>query len=151
VLCGRRAGGERTRGRSPEKRRCHSSLIAPGDRGLASMSRRHASTVAQIVGCFASCLAAGPLDRPYSGAASARLEFKDVVASPCKLVQVGKRTTLGVASTALDGGSPVEVGWRYQFDRQAAAMIAVTLNPGLSTVVLCAKFIVLTPTFGLRS
>src|SRR6266481_7496425 len=105
---------------------------------------------AQIVGCR-SCLAAGPLDRPYSGAASARLEFKDVVASPCKLVQVGKRTTHGVASTALDGGSRVEVGWRYQFDRQAAATIAATLNPGLSTVVLCAKFIVLTPTFGLRS
>jgi hypothetical protein len=57
-------------------------------------------------------------ERPPSGAGCQRsggrspkkiLEFKDVVASPCKLVQVGKRTTRGVASTALDGGSRVEV------------------------------------------
>jgi hypothetical protein len=52
-------------------------------------------------------IAASPLEK---------LEFKDVCASPCEVVQVGKSATDGVASTALYGSSRGGVGWIHQFD-----------------------------------
>jgi hypothetical protein len=50
-------------------------------------------------------------------------EFKDILASACQIVKLGKRTALGLASTALyragrGGAGPVHV-----FDRQATAHI----------------------------
>jgi hypothetical protein len=62
--------------------------------------------------------------RFYCCVSGGKLKFKNIVGSTREIVQVGKGTTHGIASTALYRGSRGEVGWIYQFDRQASAMIA---------------------------
>jgi hypothetical protein len=73
-------------------------------------------------------IAASPVDK---------LEFKDVFASACEVMQLGKSATNGVASTAPYGAGRSENGRIREFDRQASAIIADHLEAGFDRRVLC--------------
>ena len=101
----------------------------------------------QIVRCFENCprriqqgtarhLGIQLYDDHFAAPPVEKLELKDVLAPAREVLQVGKSSTNGVASTAVYNRG--DLGWIYEFDRQASADIADHLESrALDSCVLC--------------